>query len=69
MLESARTRSLSGSAEGSGVLVPRSEGAVGAEREWDWRAGLTEDAKGEDILRMLRLGLAGGLSLGALGRV
>jgi hypothetical protein len=69
MLESARTRSLSGSAEGSGVLVPRSEGAVGAEREWDWRAGLTEDAKGEDILRMLRLGLAGGLSLGALGGV
>ncbi|KAL3465164.1 Nup85 nucleoporin-domain-containing protein [Aspergillus heterothallicus] len=69
MLESARTGSYSGSAEGSGVLVPRSEGTVAAEREWDWRAGLTDDAKGEDILRMLRLGLAGGLSLGALGRV
>ncbi|KAL4878277.1 hypothetical protein BJY04DRAFT_229842 [Aspergillus karnatakaensis] len=71
MLESARTRSLSGSgsAEGSGVLVPRSEGAAQTEREWDWRAGLPEDAKGEDVLRMLRLGLARGLSLGALGRV
>ncbi|KAL2808934.1 hypothetical protein BJX63DRAFT_13661 [Aspergillus granulosus] len=69
MLESARTRSYSGSAEGSGVLVPHSEGAVAAEREWDWRAGLPEDAKGGDVLRMLRLGLARGLSLGALGRV
>ncbi|KAL4869693.1 hypothetical protein BDV12DRAFT_74776 [Aspergillus spectabilis] len=69
MLESARTRSLSGSAEGSGVLIPRSEGAVQTEREWDWRAGLPEDAKGEDVLRMLRLGLASGLSMGALGRV
>ncbi|KAL2824786.1 hypothetical protein BDW59DRAFT_147089 [Aspergillus cavernicola] len=69
MLELARTRSLSGSAEGSGVLIPRSEGAVASEREWDWRAGLTEEAKGEDVLRMLRLGLASGLSLGALGGV
>ncbi|KAL5334852.1 hypothetical protein BJX70DRAFT_343922 [Aspergillus crustosus] len=69
MLESARTRSFSGSAEGSGVLVPRSEGAVQTKREWDWRAGLAEDAKGEDVLRLLRLELARGLSLGALGRV
>ncbi|KAL4917110.1 hypothetical protein BDW62DRAFT_184625 [Aspergillus aurantiobrunneus] len=69
MLESARTRSLSGSAEGSGVLVPGSEGAVQSEREWDWRAGLADDTKGEDVLRMLRLGLASGLSFGALGRV
>lgn len=70
MLESARTHSFSGSGEGSGVLVPRSEGtAVQTEREWDWRAGLTEETTGEDILRMLRLGLASGLSFGALGKV
>ncbi|KAI9367168.1 hypothetical protein BJX61DRAFT_343766 [Aspergillus egyptiacus] len=69
MLESARTRSSSGSAEGSGVLVPRSEGTMQSEREWDWRAGLPEDTKGEDVLRMLRLGLGSGLSLGALGQV
>lgn len=27
-------------------------------RGWDWRKGLAEDAKGEDVLRILRLGLA-----------
>jgi len=27
-------------------------------RAWDWRKGLEKDAKGEDILRILRLGLA-----------
>ena len=27
-------------------------------RGWDWRNGLAEEAKGEDVLRMLRLGLA-----------
>ncbi|KAL4994131.1 hypothetical protein BDV10DRAFT_11513 [Aspergillus recurvatus] len=63
----ARTRSSSGSAEGSGVLVPRHSEKTSPEREWDWRAGLAEDAKGEDVLRMLRLGLANGLSLAALG--
>ena len=25
---------------------------------WDWRKGLAESAKGEDVLRILRLGLA-----------
>ncbi|KAF7622520.1 nuclear pore complex subunit Nup85 [Aspergillus flavus] len=72
MIESARNRSGSGSAGSSGVLVPRSgDDARSAyhERGWDWRAGLPEDAKGEDILRMLRLGLAKGLSFGALGSV
>ncbi|KAL5045093.1 hypothetical protein BDW71DRAFT_90987 [Aspergillus fruticulosus] len=62
-----RTRSSSGSAEGSGVLVPRHHEKTPSEREWDWRAGLAEDAKGEDVLQMLRLGLAKGLSLAALG--
>ena len=27
-------------------------------RGWDWRIGLDEKAKGEDVLRILRLGLA-----------
>lgn len=72
MIESARNRSGSGSAGSSGVLVPRSSNDASSayqERGWDWRAGLPEDARGEDILRMLRLGLAKGLSFGALGSV
>lgn len=72
MVESARNRSGSGSAVSSGVLVPRSgddSRSAYHERGWDWRAGLPEDAKGEDIIRMLRLGLAKGLSFGALGSV
>lgn len=28
------------------------------ERGWDWRKGLGKDAKGEDMLRILRSGLA-----------
>ena len=28
------------------------------ERGWDWRAGVAKGAKGEDVLRILRLGLA-----------
>lgn len=72
MLESARTRSQSGSgsasAGSSGVLVPRPGDKDGPyERGWDWRKGLGEETRGEDILRMLRLGLARGLSLGVLG--
>ena len=73
MLESARTRSASGygSAGSSGVLVPRPGGPdtkdAAYARGWDWRAGLPEGAKGEDVLRILRFGLARGLSLGALG--
>ncbi|KAF9886432.1 hypothetical protein FE257_011464 [Aspergillus nanangensis] len=66
MLESART----GSTSSSGVLVPRSnEGRGPQERGWDWRAELPVDTKGEDILRMLRLGLARGMSFGALGTI
>ena len=72
MIESARTRSGSGSGSvgSSGVLVPRSDAeAATTERGWDWRARLPEDAAGEDILRILRLGLAKGLSHGALGSI
>ncbi|PYH42220.1 putative nuclear pore complex subunit Nup85 [Aspergillus saccharolyticus JOP 1030-1] len=69
MIESARTRSGSGSAGSSGVLVPRWNSAKGGtvhERGWDWRAGLPDDVAGEDILRTLRLGLARGVSSGGL---
>lgn len=74
MLESARTRSGSGSGPtsvgSSGVLVPApAPGDKAADRGWDWRAGLPETAKGEDILQMLRLGLARGLSHGAMGSI
>ncbi|KAL2351055.1 hypothetical protein BJ546DRAFT_355272 [Cryomyces antarcticus] len=43
----------SGSVSSSGVLV-RAE----VRRGWDWRKGLGRAAKGEDVLRILRLGLA-----------
>lgn len=59
-----RTGSGATSIGSSGVLVSR-PGDVA--RGWDWRVGLPEAIKGEDVLRSLRLGLARGLSLGALG--
>jgi hypothetical protein len=56
---------------GSGVLVPRPKAKAdgGGEpgevkRGWDWRSTLSQGAKGEDILRELRLRLARALSLG-----
>jgi len=59
-----------GSAGSSGVLVPRpGDKDAGRARGWDWRAGLPESTKGQDVLRMLRLGLARGLSFGSLGAV
>ncbi|KAJ5175630.1 uncharacterized protein N7482_001507 [Penicillium canariense] len=76
ILESARTRSGSGSdpasTGSSGVLVPRpseKDQVAGRARGWDWRVGLPEATKGADVLRMLRLGLARGLSFSALGSV
>lgn len=54
----------------SGVLVPRSDSQnqkSQVKRGWDWRDGVHEDITGEEILRMLRLQLAKGLSFGALG--
>ncbi|KAJ9301220.1 hypothetical protein DTO271G3_1355 [Paecilomyces variotii] len=66
----SHSRSRSGSGSGSGILVPRpGQKSETVQRGWDWRAGLPEDAKGSDILRILRLGLARGLSFGALGSV
>lgn len=72
MVESSRPQSGHGSVGSSGVLVPRAgDGLRGLpeERGWDWRAGLAEGSRGEDILRVLRLGLARGLSFGALGTI
>jgi hypothetical protein len=57
----------SGSGSASGVLVPHPTSDAVVQRGWDWRAGLPEDTKGEDVLKILRLGLAKGLSFGALG--
>lgn len=45
----------SGMGSGSRALVKSREGE---KRGWDWRSGLGEDTKGEDVLRILRLGLA-----------
>jgi hypothetical protein len=52
------------SASASGVLVPGPE-----ERGWDWRVGLSADTTGKDVLGILRVGLARGLSFGALGGI
>ncbi|KAJ5929769.1 hypothetical protein N7454_006719 [Penicillium verhagenii] len=69
MLESARNGGPT-SVSSSGVLVSHpSDKDAGRARGWDWRVGLPEATKGEDILRMLRTGLAKGLSYGALGSV
>ena len=49
---------------GSKAGRPRSSGGGGGntkaevKRGWDWRKGLRRDAKGEEVLRVLRLGLA-----------
>lgn len=69
MLESAHTRSVSreGSGTSSAVLVPRPGEKQPLQRGWDYRAGLAENVRGGDVLRMLRLGLARGVSYGVLG--
>ena len=53
----------SGSGSGSMVHVgrgrdKRDDSKDDVKRGWDWRKGLEKDAKGEDVLRILRLGLA-----------
>lgn len=70
MLESARAGSGPTSVGSSGVLVPRpGDKDAGRARGWDWRVGLPDTTNGQDILSMLRLGLARGLSKSALGSV
>ena len=44
---------VAGSTENSGVLIPQPY-----KRAWDWRASLRADCEAEDLLRILRLGLA-----------
>ena len=44
-----------GSMGSSGVIVP---GGNEGKRGWDWRMGFAREVKGEDVLRILRLGLA-----------
>lgn len=61
MLESGTSkeggRTESGS--GSGWMVKAASGdSDEVKRGWDWRRGLGREAKGNDILRILRLGLA-----------
>lgn len=63
-----RTQSGPTSVGNSGVLVP-GPNDNGPSRGWDWRAGLSENTTGADVLQILRMGLARGLSQGALGSV
>lgn len=66
---SSMTSAGSFSLVGSSMLDSESSGHMGnskalissqeeEKRGWDWRKGLGKDAKGEDVLRILRLGLA-----------
>lgn len=66
---SSMTSASSFSLVGSSMLMSESSGGVSGSRTlvrseeekkrgWDWRKGLGKDAKGEDVLRILRLGLA-----------
>ncbi|KAJ5895592.1 hypothetical protein N7495_007283 [Penicillium taxi] len=58
------------SVSSSGVLVPRpGDKSTDRARGWDWRADLGEKVTGRELLQMLRLGIASGLSFGALGSV
>ncbi|MCJ1388523.1 hypothetical protein MMC18_001370 [Xylographa bjoerkii] len=48
-----------GSGSGSALANGKHKRTEGAEkRGWDWRVGMKDGAKGEDVLRILRLGLA-----------
>ncbi|EQL31103.1 hypothetical protein BDFG_06494 [Blastomyces dermatitidis ATCC 26199] len=72
MLESQSRKRDGGSTsiENSGVLIPHPnarQGGANVKRGWDWRARIRKDVKGQDILRILRLQIAKGLSFGALG--
>lgn len=66
-----QSQSMTPSIGGSGVLVPRQDGSEqkseDASRGWDWRAGfIGKEVSGVDIIRLLRFGLAEGLSFAAL---
>jgi hypothetical protein len=58
MIGSADFGSVEGrSTESSGVLVGRT-GKDESRRAWDWRMGLGKESTGEDVVRILRLGIA-----------
>ena len=46
------------SSDGIGSSRAPAKAQEDKKRGWDWRKGLAEDAKGEDVLKMLRLGLS-----------
>lgn len=57
--------SVGGAGSGSGVIVKRpSDGGKGdgVKRCWDWRNGMARDMTGDDLLGILRLGLARDIS-------
>jgi len=54
IIDSTMSKSNPGSKSGSsGVLINHE-----TKRGWDWREGMKEHASGEDLLKILRLGLA-----------
>ncbi len=55
MLDSFTAESTS---SGSGVLIGKNEKRGDDGRGWDWRRGFPGPVKGEEVLRILRLGLA-----------
>jgi hypothetical protein len=59
LIGSTELDSLQGvSTESSAVLVKGRSTPDDAKRGWDWRKGFPRGAKGEDIIRVLRLGIA-----------
>ncbi|KAF2713601.1 hypothetical protein K504DRAFT_462114 [Pleomassaria siparia CBS 279.74] len=57
MIGSHDSESMEGvSTENSGVLI-RGSNVDDAKRAWDWRKGMRKEAKGEDVVRLLRLGI------------
>jgi len=53
LLGNSMSRSTSDMSSSKALVKPKIE-----QRGWDWRKGIRKDAKGQDVLRMLRLGLA-----------
>jgi hypothetical protein len=59
LIDSTELNSIQGfSTESSAVLVRGTSTLDHAERGWDWRKGFPKGAKGEDVLKVLRLGIA-----------
>jgi hypothetical protein len=70
MLESGSSGSVvKAGGEGRRSGVGKGKGGEGerVERGWDWRGGWRRDARGEEILRGLRMGLARGIGRGWVG--